>query len=199
MNYQSETEKIVSSLGEKTPRLLLHACCAPCSSYVLEYLSDYFDITLLYYNPNIAPEDEYSKRLRELEKLVSLVETKNRVSLISREYDPAPFYDCVKALENEPEGGGRCNKCFELRLEDTAKAAKVGGFDYFTTTLTVGPRKNAFTINEIGKALSDKYGMPWLFSDFKKKGGYQRSIELCKKYDIYRQHYCGCFYSRGLD
>lgn len=197
MNYQKECEEILSSLGGKTPRLLLHACCAPCSSYVLEYLSSYFEITLLYFNPNIHPAEEYKKRLEELEKLVSLIKTKNKVSLISRECDSAPFYETAQGLENEPEGGARCQKCFELRLEDTAKEAKSGVFDYFTSTLTVGPRKNAETINTVGKKVGEKYDVPWLYSDFKKKGGYQRSIELCKKFDIYRQHYCGCSYSRG--
>ncbi len=198
MNYQKECEEILSSLGGKAPRLLLHACCAPCSSYVLEYLSDYFYITLLYSNPNIHPAEEYEKRLSELKKLVSVLETKNKVSLIARVYDPAAFYESAKGFENEPEGGARCEKCFELRLEDTAKEAKAGGFDYFATTLTVGPRKNAETINAVGKAMSEKYGVPWLFSEFKKKGGYQRSIELCKTYGIYRQHYCGCHFSKGV-
>jgi predicted adenine nucleotide alpha hydrolase (AANH) superfamily ATPase len=195
VNYQSETDSIIASLGGKTPRLLLHACCAPCASYVLEYLSEYFDITIFYYNPNIYPADEHEKRLSELKKLVTLVETKNPVSLIEREYEPSPFYESSRGLESEPEGGIRCNSCFSLRLEEAAKTASAGSFDYFTTTLTVGPRKNAELINQIGKALSEKYAVPYLYSDFKKRGGYQRSIELCKKYGIYRQHYCGCGFS----
>ncbi len=195
MNYQKETENIISSLGGKTPRLLLHACCAPCASYVLEYLSGHFEITLFYCNPNIYPAEEYEKRLFELKRLPSLIKTANPVELIVCNYSPKLFYDKAKGLENEPEGGPRCSECFALRLEEAARAAKEGSFDYFTTTLTVGPRKNANVINGIGRALSEEHAVPWLFSDFKKNGGYQRSIELCKEHGIYRQHYCGCEYS----
>ncbi len=199
MNYQKETENIISSLGGRSPRLLLHACCAPCASYVLEYLSRHFEITLFYYNPNIHPAGEYEKRLTELERLLSLLETGNPVALIAGEYSPGAFYESAKGLENEPEGGLRCSECFKLRLNEAARTAKEGGFDYFTTTLTVGPRKNAEVINEIGKAMSERYAIPYLYSDFKKRGGYQRSIELCKMFGIYRQHYCGCAYSLSSD
>jgi Uncharacterized protein conserved in bacteria len=195
MNYQKVTDEIISSLDGRTPRLLLHACCAPCSTYVLEYLAEYFEITVLYYNPNIYPSDEYDKRLGELKKLILTLKARNPISLISLSHTPEKFYEKVQGLENEPEGGKRCPICFMLRLEESAKAALDGGFDYFTTTLSVSPHKNAETLNSIGKSVGERYGVPYLYSDFKKRGGYQRSIELSKEYELYRQDYCGCEYS----
>ena len=193
-NYQLEMDNIISGLCG-TPKLLLHACCAPCASYVLEYLSKYFQIDVFYFNPNIYPTKEYEKRGRELEKLISLMPFDNPVKLIPSEYDPSRFYDAAKGLETEREGGARCTECFELRLSETAKIAKAGNYDWFATTLTVSPHKNAQLINEIGQRLGRDMGAEYLVSDFKKREGYKRSIELCKQYDIYRQCYCGCEYS----
>lgn len=180
--------------GEK-PKLLLHVCCAPCSSYVLEYIAHRFDLTLYFYNPNIAPREEYDFRFRELQRLLSEVGYKD-VNTICEEYHPEEFTDTAKGLENEPEGGARCYKCYYLRLEKTAEEAKMGGFDFFTTTLSISPHKNAEWLNRIGLELGEKHGVAYLCSDFKKKGGYQRSIALSKEYDLYRQDYCGCIYSK---
>jgi len=188
----------VASLGERTPSLLLHACCAPCASSVLEYLAEFFSVTVLYYNPNTFPPDEYEKRLGELKKLLPLLETGHPVSLICGEYNSDAFYSLVRGSEAEPEGGGRCRLCFELRLEETARTAREGNFDYFTTTLTVSPHKNAALINGIGGAMSEKYDVPYLYSDFKKRGGYGRSIELSNKFGLYRQNYCGCEFSKRV-
>ncbi len=193
-NYQLELDKILSGL-EGTPRLLLHACCAPCASYVLEYLSRYFEIDVFYYNPNIYPPEEYEKRGKELEKLISLMPFPNPVRLIPSDYDPELFYKAAKGLEKEREGGLRCNECFDLRLTETAKTAKAGEYDWFATTLTVSPHKNAELLNAIGLRLAEEYGVPYLVSDFKKREGYKRSIELCAEYGIYRQCYCGCEFS----
>lgn len=196
INYQRELDKIIEGLGGQVPRLLIHSCCAPCSSYVLEYLSEYFKITVLYYNPNIFPEDEFSKRLEEQKRLVSEMKFKNPVEVTETGYVPDEFYDAVRGLENEPEGGARCEKCFRIRLGRTAEIAKERNFDYFTTTLSISPLKNADMLNQIGKEISEKYGVKYLYSDFKKKNGYKRSIELSKEYGLYRQNYCGCVYSR---
>lgn len=189
-NYQKKLDKIIDGLDGR-PRLALHSCCAPCSSYVLEYLSQYFDITLFYYNPNIYPAEEYEHRLREQLRLCELLHIKTHPCA----YDPERYFDCVKGLENEPEGGARCTKCFELRLDYTAALAKQLDFPLLTTTLTISPHKNAPLINTIGEKTAEKYGITWLPGDFKKKNGYLRSIQLCKEYDIYRQNYCGCKFS----
>lgn len=195
-NYQKELDNIIEYITKKgvRPKLLLHSCCAPCSSYVLEYLTRYFDITLFYYNPNISPESEYLYRTSELHRLVK--EMGVDVKIIDGEYEPWLFEDISKGLENEPERGARCMKCYRLRLEHSAQIAKEYGFDYFTTTLSISPMKNADALNSIGAALADKYGVRYLFSDFKKREGYKRSIELSREYNLYRQNYCGCRFSK---
>lgn len=197
-NYSKELERIIQQLKERgeIPSLLLHACCAPCSSYVLEYLSQYFSVSVLYYNPNIAPEEEYTKRLTELERLVAALPTKNPVKIIPCEYDGAAFTNIARGLENAPEGGERCMKCFRLRLQKTAELAKKMGFDYFTTTLSISPLKSAVALNSIGEKIATEIGIKHLPGDFKKKEGYKRSIELSRKYNLYRQDYCGCVYSK---
>lgn len=196
--YQAAADRITADMKEQglRPKLLIHACCAPCSSYVLESLSDFFKITVLYYNPNISPREEYEKRTAELKRLIGCMEEAKDVDLIVGEYSEELFERAVKGLENEPEGGKRCEACFNLRLEKTAEAAAENGFDYFTTTLTISPHKNAPLLNDIGYRLGEKFGIKWLPSDFKKKGGFQRSIELSEKYGLYRQDYCGCIYSK---
>lgn len=197
INYQKKLDKILESLNGKTPSLLLHACCAPCTSYVLEYLSDYFNITVFYYNPNISPKDEYIKRVLEVKRLISQMPLKNPVKFKEGLYNTDSFFTLSKGHEDEPEGGERCFSCYTLRLEEAAKAAKENGFDYFTTTLSISPYKNAQKLNEIGEQLEKKYGVKYLYSDFKKKNGYKRSIELSSLYDLYRQDYCGCAYSKA--
>lgn len=179
------------------PRLLLHACCAPCSSYVIEYLSKVFDITLYFYNPNISPESEYTYRFCELSRLVEDMPEAEGVKTVLEDYTPEDFLKISKGLEHLPEGDIRCKKCYRLRLEKTAEKAKADGFDYFTTTLSISPHKNADWLNEIGKELAEKYNTEYLFSDFKKKNGYKRSIELSAKYSLYRQDYCGCAFSKA--
>ena len=198
MNYQKELDRVIETHQAKgeVPRLLLHVCCAPCSSYCLEYLSQYFDITVYYYNPNISKKEEYEYRLSEEKRYISLKKFKHPVKLTESEYEPQEFFGAVRGLENEPEGGLRCKECFKLRLEASAKKAKEQGFDYFTTTLTISPLKNAALLNEIGAEMGGKYGVSWLYSDFKKKEGYKRSIELSREYELYRQNYCGCIFSR---
>lgn len=200
MNYQLELDKIISKIeatsSDKPPRLLIHSCCGPCSSYVLEYLSNYFDITIFYYNPNIFPEDEYNRRANEQEKLIKTMPLKNSVSFVRGEYEPKKYYELVKGHENDPEGGERCFLCYHMRLEEAAKMAKKGGYDYFTTTLTISPHKNAGKLNEIGEEVGKLYETAFLPSDFKKRNGYKRSIELSKDYGLYRQNYCGCVYSK---
>ena len=191
-NYNDLMEEEIKNLNGK-PKLLLHACCGVCSSSVIERLYPYFDITILYYNPNIYPKAEYMKRLVALEEIIDKM--KLDVRLIELGYLHREFKDKVKGLEKEKEGGERCNKCFYLRLEESAKFAKRNNFDYFTTTLSVRPYKNSQKLNEIGKMLEEKYDIKYLYSDFKKKEGYKRSNELSNKYGIYRQHYCGCEYS----
>lgn len=195
MNYQVEMEKIINSL-EYVPKLLLHACCAPCSSYVLEVLSKYFQISIVYYNPNITSEKEYDKRLAELKKFINLVKYENKIDIIECEYNNEDFFNAIKGLEKEKEGGKRCYQCYKLRMEYTAKLALELGYDYFATTLSISPYKNANWLNEIGTNLECQYGIKYLYADFKKKNGYTRSIELSRKYGLYRQDYCGCIYSK---
>lgn len=196
-NYQHELETVLSSIDKNSPpTLLLHSCCAPCSSYVLKYLSDYFKITVLYYNPNISPESEYYKRIEEQNRLISEIPLKNPVCLIPKEYNPTEFFNAVKGFEHLPEGGERCFICYRLRLEETAKLAKINSFDYFTTTLSISPYKNAEKLNEIGESLAELYGIKHLPCDFKKKNGYKESIVLSKEYNLYRQDYCGCVFSK---
>ncbi len=196
INYQKQLEKLIEGLGDRRPSLLLHACCAPCSSYCIEYLSRYFDITLFFYNPNITVKDEYEKRAGELRRLTEVMPLSSKVRVAEGEYEPQKFFEMSKGLENVAEGGERCFKCYELRLRETAAAAKEHGFDYFSTTLSISPLKNAGKLNEIGGRLSEEYGVAYLFSDFKKNNGYKRSIELSKEYNLYRQNYCGCVYSK---
>lgn len=191
INYQKETDKIIQAL-EGRKKLLLHACCAPCSSYVVEYLKDYFDITILFHNPNIYPKEEYELRLREEIKLAEHF----NVELICGDYYPQEFFDEVKGYENEPEGGERCLRCFRQRLLYTAKKAKELNFDYFTTSLSISPLKNAENLNRIGVEVGKQEGVEFLLSDFKKKGGYARSVELSNQLGFYRQNYCGCVYSK---
>lgn len=197
-NYQKKLEKIIETISkeEKPKRLLLHSCCAPCSSYVLEYLSQYFEITVFYYNPNISPETEYRMRVEEQQRLIQQMPLKHPVSFLEGTYCPDYFYNMVKGLEDVPEGGERCFLCYRMRLEESAKIARENGFDYFTTTLTISPLKNAQKLNEIGQELAEKYEVPFLPSDFKKKNGYKRSTELSREYGLYRQNYCGCVFSK---
>ncbi|MCD7955522.1 MAG: epoxyqueuosine reductase QueH [Lachnospiraceae bacterium] len=213
-NYQKELEQVIAAnlSGEKSsgtgenplsnpvPSLLLHSCCAPCSSYVLEYLSNYFRITVLYYNPNIYPEEEYARRVKEQRRLIQEMRQNGvlpyPVDMIEGRFEPSEFYEAVRHLEQIPEGGERCAACFRLRLGETARIAADCGFDYFTTTLTISPLKNAQRLNEIGECLAGKYGVKWLPCDFKKKNGYKRSVELSAEYGLYRQDYCGCIFSK---
>jgi len=195
MNYDLEMEKQMSNLKEGDS-LLLHACCAPCSTACLERVANFFKVTIFYYNPNITDESEYKKRIEEIKKLLTLINPKYKVELLEGDYDPNKFFDMAKGLENEPERGKRCYKCYEMRLEETAKIASKLGFNNFCTTLTLSPHKNANWINEIGEKLNKEYDSNYLYSDFKKKEGYKRSIELSKEYDLYRQDYCGCIYSK---
>lgn len=245
-NYQKELDKIIEKLSAcrrtdeeeekafRMPSLLLHACCAPCSSYCLEYLRQYFDLTVFYYNPNITQDEEYSKRVEEEKRLIEALNAQTyvdarqrtgedaseregksgggdegslllreqvpeeycRIKIIEGTYEPARFYEIAKGLEQCPEGGERCFRCYEMRLRESAKVAAKQHFDYFTTTLTISPLKNAAKLNEIGERLGEEYGVAFLPSDFKKKNGYRRSIELSKEYHLYRQDYCGCVYSR---
>lgn len=225
-NYQKELDKILDEMAKKgsaakadAPTLFLHSCCAPCSSYVLEYLRKYFRITVFYFNPNITEDAEYRKRVAEQKRLIAAynerliewvdtgtvndagqsacAEAAYQIEVIEGDYEPSRFFEIAKGLESCPEGGERCFACYELRLRETAKRAKAGQYDYFTTTLSISPLKNAAKLNEIGEALASEFGVAWLPSDFKKKDGYKRSIELSKEYDLYRQDYCGCVYSRA--
>ena len=195
-NYQLVLEKTLKALQaeDKRPSLLLHSCCGPCSSYVMEYLAQYFDITIFYYNPNISPAAEFQFRAEEQQRLIREMDL--GVSFLLGKYEPERFFSLAKGHEAEPEGGERCFKCYRLRLEEAARAAKAGGFSYFTTTLSISPLKNAAKINEIGEELAEIYHVQHLPSDFKKKNGYKRSIELSHEYELYRQNYCGCVYSR---
>lgn len=187
--------KELESLTSKK-RILLHSCCAPCSSWVITYLTKYFDITILYYNPNISPNEEYDKRKKEQIRLIKEIDKIGTIDIIDCDYENNIYEEKIKGYEECPERGERCTICFNLRLEKTAKIAKENNFDYFCSTLTVSPYKNAKLINEIGKELGDKYNIKWLYSDFKKENGYKNSIELSKKYNLYRQDYCGCIYSK---
>lgn len=198
INYNLYMEEILKKIKkeEKVPRLLLHTCCAPCSSSVIKKLAEYFEITVFYYNPNIDTTEEYQKRKEEQIRFLKEIEGKCSVSFYDCDYEKEEFEKISKGLEKEKEGGGRCPKCFQLRLEKTAKTAKEQGFDYFGTSLTVSPYKNAEILNKIGESLSNKYQISFLYSDFKKKNGYKESIELSKKYQLYRQDYCGCIYSK---
>ncbi len=197
INYSKETEKIIeyNKKNNIKPTLLLHCCCAPCSSYCLEYLCEHFKITVFYYNPNIHPADEYTQRVNEVKRLINEMGLQNEVDFIEGENNPDEFYSAVEGMQDIPEGGQRCFLCYELRLRETAKKAKEMNFDYFTTTLSISPLKNSQKLNEIGEKLSEEYGVKHLPSDLKKKNGYKRSIELSKQYNLYRQNYCGCVYS----
>lgn len=198
-NYQKELEKILKQQEEKQwiPKLFLHSCCAPCSSYVLEYLSQYFQITVFYYNPNIYPEIEYLKRVEEQKKFIYDFQKNipSHIDFLEGAYKKECFYEMAKGMEELPEGGERCFHCYELRLREAAYYAKKMNMDYFTTTLSISPLKNAEKLNEIGEQLAKEYGVNYLVSDFKKKNGYQRSIELSREYHMYRQDYCGCIFS----
>ena len=194
-NYQRELERIIEKRGGRRPRVLLHVCCGPCSSAVLEYLTQYFDVTILWYNPNIDPEAEFERRFQTLVRLVEDMGLADRVSILAEPHKSGDYYARVKGLENEPEGGRRCTECFRLRLLETAKLAKHYGFDYFCTTLTLSRHKDAVRINDIAEEIARAVGVAWLPSDFKKRDGENRSIELCEKYNVYRQLYCGCEYS----
>lgn len=200
VNYQAELEKLIKQLPDRHRRLFLHSCCAPCSSYCLEYLRKYFDVTVFYYNPNISFGEEYRHRVEELKRLVEELNEDaagvNPIELEEGPYEPERFFEAVKGMEDCPEGGERCFVCYELRLREAAKRAAEGGYDFFTTTLTISPLKNAQKLNEIGQRLGEEYGVACLPSDFKKKGGYQRSIELSREHDLYRQDYCGCVFSK---
>lgn len=200
VNYQRLLDDIIRRLEKSgdVPTLLLHCCCAPCSSYVLEYLSNYFRITTFYYNPNIFPQEEYAHRVAELKRFVAEFPTKYPVNFVEGAYEPKRFYEAVKGLEREREGGARCRKCFELRLGEAAKTARNLGCDYFTTTLSISPMKDATLLNQIGEAMGEKYGVRHLPSNFKRKGGFLRSTELSREYGLYRQNFCGCVYSQNL-
>ena len=197
-NYQKQMDAVVASLpqGER-PRLLLQSCCGPCSSYVLEALTPFFRVTVLYYNPNIQPRAEYDLRLENQRKIIAALPTPSAVDILECDYDGEKYDAAVKGLEAEPEGGARCTVCFRLRLEETAKRASELGYDWFCTTLTVSPHKDAERLNQIGSTLGERYGVPFLPSDFKKREGYKRSIQLSKEYELYRQDYCGCLYSKS--
>ncbi len=209
-NYQKELDKLLINEDIQGRRLLLHSCCAPCSSYVLEYLREFFEITVFYYNPNITQESEYRKRVEEQKRLISQYNKEREekvlesvgnmwysIDYVDGDYDVKNFLDMSKGLEECPEGGERCFKCYEMRLRETAKKAQKSGYDYFTTTLTISPMKNAAKLNEIGERLAEEYGIAWLPSDFKKKNGYKRSVELSAEYGLYRQDYCGCAFSKA--
>ena len=198
INYQKLTDKVIDGLGERTPKLLLHSCCAPCSSYTLEYLANYFEITVLYYNPNISPKEEFEKRFAEQKRLIESMPAKHKITLIKGEYNYEDFEKIARGYEEVPEGGERCFRCYRLRLSRAAELAREQGFDYFCTTLSISPLKNSQKINEIGYRLEKEYGVAWLPSDFKKREGYKRSIELSKEYNLYRQNFCGCIYSKGV-
>ena len=198
INYQNQLDKIIENISpEKPPKLLLHSCCAPCSSYTLEYLSRYFDITVYYFNPNISPKQEFDKRFEEQKRLISQMPFKNSVTLVEGDYNYDDFLEIAKGLENVPEGGERCFRCYKMRLESTARLAKEQGFDYFCTTLSISPLKNSQKINELGFEIEGKYGVKWLPSDFKKREGYKRSIQLSREYSLYRQNFCGCVFSKN--
>lgn len=198
INYQIEMEREIARIraSGRRPRLLLHSCCAPCSSYVLELLSTVFELTVFYYNPNISPREEFEYRADEQIRLAESMPLEGDVRVIRGDYDEEAFLHLSRGLEDVPEGGERCTRCFRLRLGKTAQMAKEGGYDYFTTTLSISPLKDAQRLNAIGGELAGQFGVPYLFSDFKKKNGYRRSCELSEQYGLYRQDYCGCIYSK---
>lgn len=200
-NYQKLLDKRLSELRERgeVPSLLLHCCCAPCSSYVLEYLTEYFRITAFYFNPNITEEAEYRKRAAELKRLLSEMNAVHPIGFLEGEYAPSRFFAIAKGFEDAPEGGERCFRCYRLRLAEAADTARAGGYDFFTTTLSISPLKNAEKLNTIGAEEAERAGVPYLFSDFKKREGYKRSIVLSARYGLYRQNYCGCVYSRKTE
>lgn len=195
-NYSLMCDEILNNL-KLNKKILLHSCCAPCSSHVITYLTNYFDITILYYNPNISPYEEYIKRKKEQIKLINEIKTTKSINIIDCDYDNELYNELIKGLENEPERGNRCTICYKMRMEKTAIIAKENNYDYFCTTLSVSPYKNTNLINQLGKELENKYNIKWLYSDFKKKDGYKKSIELSKKYNLYRQNYCGCIHSQN--
>ena len=197
-NYQKELEQLIEKQQREgaKPSLLLHSCCAPCSSYVLEYLAPYFNICDFYYNPNISPKKEYEDRKDELVRLINEMGLSTEVTFLEGTYTPEDFFAMAKGLEDLPEGGERCFKCYEMRLRESAKIAKEQGAEYFATTLTISPLKNAQKLNETGERLAEEYGVKYLPSDFKKKNGYKRSVELSAQYELYRQNYCGCVFSK---
>lgn len=196
-NYQLELDRTIRRIEQEgsVPSLLLHSCCGPCSSYVLEYLSEFFSITVYYYNPNLYPPEEFSLRSREQKRFIDAFLARHEISFVEGSFEPEVFYDAVRGWEGEPEGGKRCEACFRLRLEETARLAAERGFDYYTTTLSISPLKDAQLLNALGGELAGIYNVPYLFSDFKKRGGYQRSVELSARYGMYRQDYCGCLFS----
>ncbi|MDL2310565.1 epoxyqueuosine reductase QueH [Peptostreptococcaceae bacterium OttesenSCG-928-C18] len=197
INYQKNLEEIIDKTNkENVPKLLLHSCCGPCSSYVLEYLSKYFEITIFYYNPNIYPEKEYIIRLEEQKQVIAKIKSKYQVKLLEGKYDSKTYYESVKGYENLGEGSERCFNCYEFRMLEAARLCKKLNMDYFATTLSISPYKNARKINDIGESIEKEIGVKHLPSDFKKKGGYQRSIELSKEWNLYRQDYCGCIFSK---
>ncbi len=199
INYQKELEQLISEIETegRVPTLLLHSCCAPCSSYCIEYLSQFFAITVFYYNPNIYPDEEYYHRVKEQQRFISEFPTKYPVKFIEGDFEKDRFYsEVAKGLEQEPERGARCTKCFELRLGETARRAAAEGMDYFATTLTISPMKDVDLLNTIGEAMGQRYGVAYLATEFRKKNGYLRSTQISKEYDMYRQDYCGCVYSK---
>ena len=197
INYQKELDKLIAELEKegRVPSLLLHSCCGPCSTYCIEYLSQYFNITVFYYNPNIYPDEEYYHRVKEQQRFIEAFPAKHKASFIEGDFDKESFYAIAKGLEHEPEKGVRCHKCYELRLRRTAEVARKKGFDFFTTTLTISPMKDSQVLNEIGIRIGEEEGIKWLPNDFKKKEGFKRSTELSAEYDMYRQDYCGCVFS----
>lgn len=196
-NWQKALDAEIAALAGRVPKLLLHVCCAPCSSYVLEYLSEYYEITVFYYNPNISPESEYQKRVEEVRRLISEISPKHPVSFLEGKYDPERWREAVKGLEKEKEGGARCTECFRLRLDETARVAAEGGYEWITTSLTISPLKDADRLNRLCIEAAEKYGVQALPSDFKKKGGYLASIELSRQHGLYRQDWCGCVWSKA--
>ena len=198
-NYQKELDRIIQKRGKRLPRVLLHSCCGPCSSAVLEYLTQYFDVTLLWYNPNIYPREEFDRRFKTQVELIEKMGLAEKVSVLAEPWKSEDYYARIKGLEDEPEGGRRCEACFRLRLIEAARLAKHYGFDYFCTTLTLSRHKDADLINRLGEEIGRAAGVSWLPSDFKKRVGYKRSIELSRQYGLYRQEYCGCLYSKPVD
>ena len=197
-NYQQELDEIIARQEGIRPRLLLHSCCGPCSAPVLEYLTQYFDVTLFWYNPNIWPQEEFDLRLEEQKKLIRAMGLSQRVRILERPRDSEVWYEAVRGLESEPEGGARCTECFRLRLREAARLAAEGAYDFFCSTLTLSRHKDPLRINDLGEKYAAEYGVPWLPSEFKKRGRELRSRQLCEQYGIYRQNYCGCEYSAGI-